>query len=76
MNQFLRAAGLKEIRVDENQRTVVQTLKTENDYPREKRGEDREKDQEAVLVGKPWGEPREGEGHDQNILYRNLKYEN
>lgn len=47
-----------------------------NDYPREKRGEDREKEQEAVLVGKPWGEPRDGEGHDQSILYRNLKYEN
>lgn len=29
MNQFLRAAGLKEIIVEENQRVVVQTLKTE-----------------------------------------------
>lgn len=42
----------------------------------EERGDDREKEQEAVLVGKPWGEPGEGEEHDQNILYRNVKYKN
>lgn len=67
MNQFLRAAGLKEIRVNENQRTVVQTLKTEllGMTTHVKKGVRIERKNKKLCW---WGSPGESQGRRKDMI--------